>query len=284
MASELLRPELRRALQRLELRAGKRLAQGSPGLHGARRRGADDDFREHRRYAQGDDLRQVDWRATARTGHILLRSRHGAITHPLVLLLDATGSMDFGLKLRQAQTLAAAIGYLAFRARDPVELFVLGARGFVRVVRILPGPRALNVLLLALAQVKAGGTAEVGVSLGEAVRLAPASSHLVVISDFYGEMSAVADAIRRAVRSGKEATVFQVLADSERRIAPGSRAVVDLESGNQLALDERAIAAHAEAMTGFVAGVKRAMTAAGARYVPASAEVSPLVILEEWLA
>ncbi|MEO6323245.1 MAG: DUF58 domain-containing protein [Thermoanaerobaculia bacterium] len=282
MALDLLPPALRRALLKLELPQKRRLSRGRPGTHSGLRRGLDDEFREHRPYAQGDDPKQVDWRATARAGHLLLRVRHGWQTRPLVLLLDASASMGFRGKFDLARTLAASAGYLALRGGDRVELFVLLEGRFTPVARIAPGPRAIAGLLAALTRLVPAGRSDLGAA-ASSLRLPARSGSIVLLSDLYGELERTASAVAAWVKGGSDVAVLQLLAAEEKGIAEGTRGLLDLENGQRAALDAATIAAHETAMEGFRQKARRLVRTAAADFVDAPAEAQAIDVLKAWL-
>ncbi|MFR2288169.1 MAG: DUF58 domain-containing protein, partial [Akkermansia sp.] len=69
-----LRPEDVRRLANYRF-AAKMMVEGwMSGRHRARGRGASSNFLEYRQYAQGDDVRMVDWRVYARTDRHYLKT------------------------------------------------------------------------------------------------------------------------------------------------------------------------------------------------------------------
>jgi uncharacterized protein (DUF58 family) len=283
MPIDLLPPALRRALLKLELPQKRRLSRGRPGTRSGVRRGMDDEFREHRPYVQGDDPKQVDWRATARAGHLLLRVRHGWQTRPLVLLLDASASMGYGAKFDLARTLAAALGFLALRGGDRVELFILADGRFAPAARIAPGPRAIAGLLVALDRLVPTGQSEIGVAAGS-LRLPARSSSVILLSDLYGDLPRTASAIAAWVKGGSEVAVFHLLAAGEKEIAAGTRGLLDLETGHRATLDAATIEAHRNAMDEFRGNARRLVRKFAADFVDAPAEAQPIDVLKAWLS
>ncbi len=53
------------------------------------------DFMEHRPYVAGDDLRHMDWRAYARTGHLTLKLFREEVCPVVELCIDRSASMSF---------------------------------------------------------------------------------------------------------------------------------------------------------------------------------------------
>ena len=57
--------------------------------------GFSQEFAEYRAYTPGDDLRHVDWNVFARTDKAYLNRYRGETNTEIVVVLDASGSMDF---------------------------------------------------------------------------------------------------------------------------------------------------------------------------------------------
>ncbi len=75
------------------------------------------DFEESRLYVAGDDIRDMDWRTTARTGRAYLKSYREERQPTVHLVIDREASMRFGtrrrLKVTQAVRAAALLGFAA---------------------------------------------------------------------------------------------------------------------------------------------------------------------------
>src|SRR5688572_4120589 len=84
--------ELEVLQRRLEIRA----RSGGAGEHLARRRGGSAEFKEHRAYAPGDDMRRIDWAAYARTGEPVLKLFRAEEDVIARIVCDASASLDFG--------------------------------------------------------------------------------------------------------------------------------------------------------------------------------------------
>ena len=80
------------------------------------RRGSSVEFADYRPYEVGDDLRYVDWNAFARLNRLYLKVFIDEEDLCIHLLLDASGSMDYGTpnKFRYAVRLAAALAFIGF--------------------------------------------------------------------------------------------------------------------------------------------------------------------------
>src|SRR5690242_1985237 len=99
-----------RRLNRLALRTSPQLRGQAVGQRASWRRLPSSDFREHRLYLPGDDLRHVDWNASARSEHVFVKLGERPREVTIHVLLDNSASMDWGQpsKLWAARRLAAA--------------------------------------------------------------------------------------------------------------------------------------------------------------------------------
>lgn len=109
-----------RQLNRLQLSASRFLRGEATGLRPSLRRRPAPEFWEHRLYVPGDDLRYVDWKASARQEHVFVKQGEDPKEATVYLLLDCSASMAWGdpPKRVTGQALAAALGYLALAHRD----------------------------------------------------------------------------------------------------------------------------------------------------------------------
>ncbi|TWT73118.1 DUF58 domain-containing protein [Allorhodopirellula solitaria] len=89
------------------------------GQHASRLRGRGLMFEELRDYRPGDDIRQMDWKATARLRKPYIRVYSEERERPVLLLVDQRSSMFFGSARTTKATTAAEVAALAaWRAMD----------------------------------------------------------------------------------------------------------------------------------------------------------------------
>lgn len=126
-------------------------ASALAGAYRSRFRGRGVDFVESRNYQPGDDIRNMDWRVTARTGKAHTKIFQEERERPVLIVLDASASLFFGtrncLKSVAAGRLAAAIAWTAVRRGDRIGSFMFspenhrelrpagGRRGAMRVIQ-----------------------------------------------------------------------------------------------------------------------------------------------------
>jgi uncharacterized protein (DUF58 family) len=89
------------------------------GRHSSRLRGRGLNFEEMRDYLPGDDIRSIDWKATARTGTPHVRVFTEERDRPALLVVDQRMSMFYGSALNmKSVTAAEAAAIAAFRILD----------------------------------------------------------------------------------------------------------------------------------------------------------------------
>jgi uncharacterized protein (DUF58 family) len=166
--------------------ARRRVGGNLPGAHRARLRGSTGEFSEYRAYRQGDDPRRLDWRLLARSDRAYVRLADDHALLPTLLVVDASASMAFPEasrgKWRTACALAVGLAAVVHAAGDPVGLSV-AAGAEVRTLQ----PRSRRGVVQELARALDGVAPAGSGALAPLLARLPASSRLVLISDFLGE-------------------------------------------------------------------------------------------------
>ena len=99
------------------------------GLHRSPYRGSSIEFREHREYQHGDDLRRLDWRVCAKSDRLYVKQFEDETTLAVEIVVDTSSSMNYHSsstkvsKFGRTHLLAAAIADLAIRQGDAVRLW-----------------------------------------------------------------------------------------------------------------------------------------------------------------
>ena len=184
---------LRRAVRLLETAARRRLRDGLAGEFRSAFRGSGIEIDDLRPYAPGDDVRDIDWRATARrppqAGPVARRYVEER-ARTVLFLLDASGSMGFGRGGASVHAFALELlAPLAFAAADAGDR--VGLIAFDSAARRIVPPgagrrRALRAVREALAQPPAGGTA-LADAFATADRLLRRRGVVFILSDFLAD-------------------------------------------------------------------------------------------------
>src|SRR5579883_1201772 len=101
-AEKYLQPRVIRQVARLDLRARFIVEGFMAGLHASPFQGFSVEFSEHRKYAPGDDLKDIDWMVYARTERYYVKKFQAETSVTGYLAADLSASM--GYTYRQEMT------------------------------------------------------------------------------------------------------------------------------------------------------------------------------------
>src|SRR5579883_3034720 len=90
---------LAESMPRLILEARRIAATVIHGLHGRRRAGPGENFWQYRRFVSGEPASRVDWRRSARDGHLYVREQEWEAAHTVWIWPDRSPSMNFASPL-----------------------------------------------------------------------------------------------------------------------------------------------------------------------------------------
>jgi uncharacterized protein (DUF58 family) len=146
----LISEELQQKVRQIEWATRRMVNDTMAGEYHSVFKGRGMEFDEVRPYAEGDDVRTIDWNVTARTGvpHVKRFVEERELT--LLLMVDASGSLDFGTRRQMKGELAVEVcALMAFSAirnndrvgllvfTDEVELFIPPRKGRSHVLRLI---------------------------------------------------------------------------------------------------------------------------------------------------
>lgn len=125
--------ELRHQAHTLGLASHHLVNSSFSGLYASVFRGQGLNFEEVREYREGDDIRNMDWKVTARTGEAHLKVFHEERERSVMLCVDKGPHMNFGtrntFKSVQAARAAALLGWAANSLHDRVGGLLFGGDG-----------------------------------------------------------------------------------------------------------------------------------------------------------
>jgi len=146
----MLTSELMSKIRRIEIRTRRLVNDSFAGDYHSVFKGRGMAFDEVRPYFPGDEIRTIDWNVTARTGEPYVKKYTEERELTVMLLVDMSGSGDFGSVNRFKRELAAELtAVLAFAATtnndkvglliftDQVELYIPPRKGRRHVLRLI---------------------------------------------------------------------------------------------------------------------------------------------------
>ena len=206
------------------------------GLHRSPHKGFSVEFKQHRQYVPGDEIRHLDWKVFGKTDRFYIREYEEETNLRATLLLDMSGSMAYAgggapsrqggatgertrkappyrdgalTKLHYATRVAASLAYLMLQQSDSVGLVT-----FDDHVRQYIPPRArpshLKVLIDTLTSAKPGGETELGKVMHELAPKLHRRGLVIIISDCFGDVPALMKGLAHFRHAKHEVIIFQI--------------------------------------------------------------------------
>ena len=213
-----LDPALVERLNNLHVTA-RSIVEGSiTGAHRSPLKGASVEFRQHRSYAPGDELRRLDWRVLGRTDRPYIKEYDEEMNLRAAILLDSSGSMGYvgkgESKFEYGCRMVAALSYLMLGQTESVGVGMIGPK-----LEQWIAPRAGSAQLSRLIDVLERGApkAESNVSraMQEAADRLGRRSLVIVISDFFAPVSTFRDGLARMRHERHETVLIQLVDRNE---------------------------------------------------------------------
>ena len=137
-------------IRRIEISTNRLVTNIFAGEYESAFKGRGMEFDEVREYQHGDEVRTIDWNVTAKMGHPFVKKFVEERELIMILLVDVSGSTEFGTYQQKKSDIIAEISaLLAFAAiknndkvglicfTDQVELFIPPRKGKKHVLRLI---------------------------------------------------------------------------------------------------------------------------------------------------
>ena len=225
----------------LEIFVHHRVHSPFPGDWESIYRGSGYEFWALREMVPGDSVRNIDWKATARTGNYYVREYLAESYYNLMILYDISRSVAFGRKELVQANIAVSLAYSAIVGNNGCGLILFADE----VVSFLP-PRMGIPHFMQIVQT----IAEVEPVRCKSTRLNPALTKLVgevpesltfILSDFLFPFDCTFH-FQKGIHSANkhEVKALIVLESSEKELPPGTKGIMPLygyETGETVFLD-----------------------------------------------
>jgi uncharacterized protein (DUF58 family) len=189
------------------------------GMHSSPFHGFSVEFSEHRLYTPGDDPKDIDWQAYAKTERYYVKKFEAETNITGYIVMDLSQSMDYTYRQKLTKfdycvCLAAALSYLMLMQQDPVGLVT-----FDKKIKANLQPKSKRsqfaAILSQLTKLKVAGETELKAPLLQLASMLRHRSLIMLMSDLLADVDPTLDAIRVLKHAGHDVIVFHVLDEAE---------------------------------------------------------------------
>ncbi|MDD2439794.1 MAG: DUF58 domain-containing protein [Methanosarcinaceae archaeon] len=224
-----------RQLDRFTFAVRKRVSTVYAGNRPSTRAGHGIDTIGFREYNKSDAIKDIDWKAYARSEKLYVRQFEEEKTLTTHILLDSSKSMDYPevgtSKFEYAAMLAAGFAYMVSKYNDRFAISTFGEN--LEVHRPKRGRKNLLQTLDRLSELELSGGTSIESCVSRYNREIKSRSLVILISDFLDKPEAIESAVYRL--SDHDLILIQVLDPSEKVLPlKGHSKLVDLESGEEI--------------------------------------------------
>ena len=194
----------------------QRLTSRHRGDHLRGRGGSSTEFSDYRDYSPGDDTRFIDWNIFSRLQRPYLKLFHLEEEMNIVIILDASKSMDFDKKFELAQSLAAALSLVGLHSNEKVSLYIVQDKELSVPVHISPssGRFHRNAFFKMIEDSSPGGSLQLHEGIDQVVKHHSGKGLAFIISDFL-TLGDISKSFNLLFSNGLAPYALQVLAPSE---------------------------------------------------------------------
>ncbi len=255
-ALDYLRPQTLAQLEGIDLRARHIIEGLMNGMHRSPFFGFSVEFAQHRPYTVGEDLRHLDWKVFGRTDKLYLKQYQQETNLDLVLLVDASGSMNYGSPLEDTQkkgppkpwrkfdhatSLAAALSYLALQQQDRTGLIVFADK-LLDVVRPSNARGQWRSIVKALSVQPVNRPTQLSRVFDEVLAKLHQRSLIVVLSDLFEDAAALGAGLAQLHHRRHDVMLLQTLDHAELTFPFGSpQRLEGLEAEGKIDLDPKSL-------------------------------------------
>lgn len=196
-------------------------------------------FSEVREYQFGDDVRDIDWNVTARFHHPYVKVFEEERELTVMLLIDVSGSLDFGTTLQMkkdlATQIAATIAFSAIQNNDKIGIIFFSDR----IEKYIPPKKGRKHILYIIREMldfhAESKKTNLNLAMEYLTKVMKRHCTVFVISDFYASINKNTFLIANKKHDVVAVQIFDRRAKELPDI--GLMKVVDPETGHEMYID-----------------------------------------------
>ncbi len=223
-----------RQLEKFNLVIHKRVTSSFSGERKSERVGSGLVFSDYANYVYGDDFKNIDWKAYARTDRLFVKRYEEDRNLTVHVLIDFSGSMNFGSHFKKyefASMIAMGFTFIALKNNEKFVLSTFDDK--LEFFKPKKGSQQLASILQYLNSKKAEGVSSFESSLAQYKSLINSKALIVIISDFFYDVEQIKNVLYRY--KNNKVKLIQILDSTERKLdLDGDYYLVDLESSQTM--------------------------------------------------
>lgn len=270
-SKEYFNPDIIARIAEIGFRTGQPVEGNVAGMHRSPLHGLSPEFADYRSYTPGDDLKNLDWRAFARSDRFYIKRFEEESNLRACFVVDASASMRYGSarsKFDFAATLVVSLASVLLRQRDAVGLTTVTSE--VRhELRPSAVPSQIAKLLDVLERVEPEGETELGRAIVSLADHMPRRGVTIIISDLLTPLAGFYDALGKLQHFGHEILLFHVLHRDEVELPFGDSTIFhDIEGSEEVFAEPWSFRkAYRAAMEEFIDDVRQRSLYCGIDYL-----------------
>ena len=260
-AESYLAPETLLQLSTFELRARMIVEGIRSGSHTSPHQGMSVEFKQHRSYVPGDDLKHLDWRVYARSDRPTIKQYEQETTLDVLILVDCSASMRFGsltmksgwggtrtndstktwTKYDHATAVSAALSWMSLQQSDRV-----GVNLFADELLTTTPTRSSNDQWRQIVSTLSNEPVDRGTDFERSIEHALSKiknrSLIIIISDFLQDVERIRNSIARIRHHNHDLVCIQLLDQAELTLdMKDTTSFVGLETDEVIHVDPNVI-------------------------------------------
>ena len=284
-----LNPTTLERIKRLDVRAQRVVEGFLTGQHQSPYNGFAVEFKTHREYTQGDELKHIDWKVWSKTDRLYIKEYEEETNLRCHIVLDCSKSMGYGdvgwSKFDYAATGAASLAFLLQQQQDAVGLVTFNTD----IDKVMPprsSPGQLRRLMHEMEVAQVDDKTDVGSVFPKMAQQIRQRGMVVIFSDLFVDLDQLQQAIQELRLRKHEVIIFHVMHDDEITFPfRDMTKFVALESEDLLNTDPRALRkAYVEVVERYLAKVKKMCGSSGVDYTLMKTTDSLGAVLSRYLA
>ncbi|MFA5033900.1 MAG: DUF58 domain-containing protein [bacterium] len=216
-----LDPAVLSKLKTMELRARIIVEGALIGIHRSPYHGFSTEFKDHRNYQAGDELKRIDWKVYARSNKFYTKQFEEESNLNVYIVLDGSASMKYTSttlsKFEYASYLAASLSWLFMKQKDAVGLAI-----FDEKLSVFQPPATtkshLARLMKILDESKPSNNTKIVSNIDTLLAQIKKRSLIIILSDLLIPTADIVKAVKNISARGNEVIIFHILDDSEYKL------------------------------------------------------------------